>query len=40
MQPGSLIAASGVMTPYSNAAIDVIGLNVEPDGYWPPIARL
>src|ERR687884_127833 len=39
-QPGSLIGVLGVMTPSLSAASAVIGLNVEPVGYRPPIARL
>ncbi len=40
MQPGSLIGVLGVMIPWLSAASAVIGLNVEPVGYRPPIARL
>src|SRR3954469_25400923 len=40
MHPESLIGVLGVMMPWLSAARAVIGLNVEPVGYRPPIARL
>ena len=39
MQPGSLIPENGVITPAVRPATAVIGLNVEPVGYAPAIAR-
>jgi len=27
-------------TPFRNAAVDVTGLNDDPVGYWPNVARL
>ena len=37
--PGSLRGVSGVMMPDSSEATAVIGLNVDPVGYSPAIAR-
>src|SRR3954454_4642325 len=40
MHPESLIGVLGVMRPWLSAAKAVIGLDVEPVGYRPPLARL
>ncbi len=40
MQPGSLITAPGVISPFSRLASAVTAFIVEAIGYWPEIARL
>src|SRR5277367_418162 len=40
MQAPAPRPSPGVITPPSSAAIAVIGLKVEPVGYWPLTARL